>query len=139
MDPVPVQLQRPVPWYADFVPIAPGLRSNQDQCQAFDPVVSTSTLCSICKAFSVWAEKNMLKERWHEQEDWFEHHRTGSALLRSSKDGCHMCTLFWQSFVRRYPDFKPPAHQLEPTWLQGLGEIIVKWSWASNSTGSENL
>ena len=130
---------RPVPWYAKFVPIAPDARLKQAPHQAFDAIAQASTLCGICDALGTWAEKHMLKERWYKREDRFAHYKTGAALLRSSKDGCHMCTLIWQSFLRRYPNFDPPAHGLVPAWLQESGEILIEWNWLAWSSDSSDF
>jgi len=109
----PQQPPRPAHWFRDFLP----LEDDEDPRTTLDTSkVELSLLCSKCQPIRDFLQVNTSDSvEWsktnnglpHDQfpslspllPKSFAHYETGELLEASSKHGCHLCTLIWESLV----------------------------------------
>ena len=75
-------------------------------------VATPDLLCSKCQEIRSWLQNLPRVALYVDLQSVFDHYKTGGLLRQSSLQGCHLCTLFWQSMIispkSRFQHLYPP-------------------------------
>jgi len=106
-----VQSLRPTRvWPRQFIP----LDHTEPEESNVEAQVELSVLCSKCEPIRKWFQENAAKLYGDSEQSpsaSFEHHESGRFVEASSRNGCHLCTLLWESLL--VAEFVPDPDRYE--------------------------